>query len=173
VERNERCLWVAAPPLAASAAIQALREAWPAVDDAVQAGALHVLDCERWYGTSGALRGHGVLELWIEEEKRALDAGYCGLRIAGNTSFLAARDWPLFLEYESAASEAFRGRRIVALCSYSQVRCNARQLRLAMAAHHCAFEGPDATGSMIAVAPDSRAVAERLRSWPPKRRRGT
>src|SRR5690349_20368667 len=49
LENNERCLWVCASPLPAREAVQALRDAWGGVDDAIQSGALRVLDFEQWY----------------------------------------------------------------------------------------------------------------------------
>lgn len=59
-----------------------------------------------------------MVDLWLGEERRALAAGYSGLRITGNTSFLKPEDWSLFMEYEEVVDKAFAGRRIVTLCSY-------------------------------------------------------
>jgi hypothetical protein len=140
LQGNERCLWVAAPPLPAKEAIEALRDAWDGVDDAVRSGALRIIDFEDWYLTSKDLKGLDVVELWIDEEERALADGYDGLRIAGNTSFLAPADWAAFMEYERAVSARFHGRHIVALCSYSQEHCHGAQISEAMEAHHCTLQ---------------------------------
>jgi hypothetical protein len=148
---NERCLWVAAPPLPAREAIKALRAAWNGADDAVQAGALCVLDFDHWYASAAGLKGLDVLELWIEEEKRALTDGYNGLRIAGNTGFLKPRDWSTFMQYEEALTARFNGRRIVALCSYARAECDHQQMSEVMHAHHCTFDGPDPDGQPFAV----------------------
>jgi hypothetical protein len=132
---NERCLLIAAPPLPAREAIQTLRAAWDGVDDALQTGALRILDFDQLYENLAGLKG---LDVVLEEEARALADGYNGLRVAGNTSFLKSGDWSTFLEYEAAVTERFNGRRIVALA-----QCNDQQMREVMHAHHCAFECPD------------------------------
>jgi hypothetical protein len=149
---NERCLWVTAPPLPARGAVSALRAAWDGADDAAQAGALRVLDFGHWYASQAGLKGLDVVELWIEEEKRALAEGYDGLRIAGNASFLKPGDWSTFMKYEEAATARFNGRRIVALCSYARAECNDQQMSEVMHAHHCAFEGPNPDGQTFTVA---------------------
>ncbi len=67
---NERCLWITAPPLPADEASQALRAASDAVDEAIQAGALRILDFDQWYGSLGRLKGLDVIQFWLEEEER-------------------------------------------------------------------------------------------------------
>jgi MEDS: MEthanogen/methylotroph, DcmR Sensory domain len=140
---NERCLWAAAPPLPAREAVRALRAAWDGADDAAQAGALRILDFDHWYASAAGLRGLDVVELWLEEEKRALAEGYNGLRIAGNASFPKPGDWSTFIEYQEAVTARFNGRRIVALCSYARAECNEQQMSEVTHAHHCAFEAPN------------------------------
>ena len=124
LQNNERCLWVTAPPLRAREAIQALRAAWNGVDDVVQEGALRILDFDQWYANSGQMKGLDVVQLWLEEEERALAEGYSDLCITGNTSFLKPNDWSMFMEYEEALTERFKGRRIVTLCSYALTQCS-------------------------------------------------
>lgn len=141
---NERSLWVTAPPLSARDAVRALRAAWDDVDNAVKAGALRILDASR-------LKGRDVVQFWLDEEERALAEGYNGLRIAGNIGFLAPDDWPTLMRHEQAAAARFSGRRIVVLCSYALAQCNDQQGRDVMRAHHCALEGPDIDGQVVAV----------------------
>ncbi|WP_119460824.1 MEDS domain-containing protein [Rhodospirillaceae bacterium SYSU D60014] len=149
---NERCLWVTAPPLPAREAVQALRGAWDSVDDAIQAGALHILDSAR-------LKGLDLVQLWLEEEERALAEGHNGLRIAGNTSFVTPGDWSTFMEYEQAVTARFNDRRIVALCSYALAQCNYQQMSEVMHAHHCTLERLDADWQVFAV-PQFRGGSE-------------
>jgi PAS domain S-box-containing protein len=144
---NERCLWVTASPLPAREAVEALRRAWHGVDDAIQAGALRVLDFDQWYASSSQLKGRDVAQLWLEEEERALAEGYNGLRITGNTSFLKPDQLSAFMAYEQSVTARFNGRRIVALCSYALEQFDA-QTREVMQAHHCVFERADAEGRL-------------------------
>jgi MEDS: MEthanogen/methylotroph, DcmR Sensory domain len=76
----------------------------PALNDAVESAALCILDFDDWYGSSGRLKGVDLIQLWLEEEERALAGGYSGLRITGTTSFLSPGDWSTFMGYERAAS---------------------------------------------------------------------
>jgi hypothetical protein len=141
---NERCLWVTAPPLPVREAVQALRAARSSVDDAIQVGALRILDFDQWYASSAGLNALDMVQLWLKEEERALAEGYNGLRIAGNTSFLKPGDWSTFMEYERAVAASFKGRRIVALCSYALAQCNDRRMSEVMHAHDCVLQDSDA-----------------------------
>jgi two-component system, sensor histidine kinase PdtaS len=151
LQANERCLWITAAPLPAREAVQALRAAWPGADEAMQAGALSILESGQWYGSAAQPQATDVVELWLAEEERALAAGYGGLRITGNTSFLTPGDWAAFMDYERAINARFKDRRIVALCSYALDRCDPRQIDEVMQAHGCAFEAIDADWQVVSV----------------------
>ena len=138
---NERCFWVTAPPLPARDAYIAIRK--QGVDDAIQDGALVVLNFDQWYTSSAGLKGRHIVDLWLKEEERALAEGYNGLRIAGNTSFLKPGDWSAFLEYDRSVTTGFKNRRIVALCSYMSAHCNEQQRSEVLHAHHRALQGSD------------------------------
>ena len=146
LRKRERCLWITAPPLPARHAIEVLRFAWNGVDKAIEVGALRILDFDQWYTSSAGLKGKDVIQMWIDEEVRALAEGYTGLRISGNTSFLTPESWPTFIEYEQAINGYFNDRRIVTLCSYELGQCNDRQFNQVMHAHNCALHGPDTGG---------------------------
>lgn len=165
LREKERCLWITAPPLPATDAIQALRAAHHGVDDAIEAGALRVIDFQDWYGSAGQLKGLDVIQFWLNEEERALAEGYNGLRITGNTSFLEPGDWSTFMEYEQAISESFKGRPILTLCSYARRQCNDEQFDEVLSAHHCGFEGPDAYGQVITISQRPRLRTELSRSF--------
>jgi len=141
VAAGERCIWVAAPPLPAADAEQALREAWTGVDEALAKGALRIIDFDRWYADTAGLKGTKVVDVWLAEEERALAQGFRGLRITGNTSFLTPADWTTFMEYEREVDRRVQGRRIIALCSY--VMGQREKMAEIVRAHHCAFERPD------------------------------
>jgi hypothetical protein len=149
---KERCLWITAPPLPAADALQAIRAAWIDTDEAVRTGALRILDFDRWYGDAAGMKGLGVVEFWLSEEERALAAGYNGLRIAGNTSFVDPGGWSTFLKYEKEVTRCFNGRRIVALCNYARAQCDDRQVSDVMHAHHCALDRPDSEWRVVTAA---------------------
>ena len=141
---NERCLWVTAPPLSEREAVKALRTAWEDVDGAIQTGALCILDLAQ-------LKGRDVVQLWLEEEERALADGFNGLRIGGNLNCSTREDSSTSMGYERAVTERFNGRRIVTLCSYALAQCSDQQMREAMHAHHCVLERLDADWHVLAL----------------------
>ena len=140
---NERCIWITAEPLPAVEARRALAEAGFDVEAAVASGALTILDFSDWYAHNEALRGNQVIDLWLAQEERALADGYGGLRITGNVTFLGPGDWPVFMEYEALINQAFHGRRIVTLCTYSTRDCAAAEMLDVMHRHNCALDRPD------------------------------
>ena len=140
---NERCIWIAAEPLRAQEAKEELRKAAVDVDAAIGAGALTIRDFSDWYAEKENLRGNQVVDLWLAEEERALAAGYRGLRITGNVTFLRPGDWELFMEYEALVNAAFHGRRIVTLCTYRGRDCGAAEVLDVIDRHNCALDRPD------------------------------
>ena len=141
---RERCIWITSDPLGAADARTELSRSGTDARAAEAAGALILRDFSDWYAEAGALRGTDVVRLWLDEERRALEAGYRGLRITGNTSFLTPATWDFFMEYEAAVTAAFRGRRIVTLCSYRSSGCGASGILDVARRHTCALERPGA-----------------------------
>ena len=144
LRNNERCLWIAAPPLPASEATTAIEAAWSGAREALESGALRIVNFEHWYVRRDALDKTAIVNDWLREEEHALAEGYSGLRITGNTSFLHSSAWKDFMEYERDVSSRFAGRRIVALCSYALGNCTVDQMEEVMRVHACAFDRTDA-----------------------------
>ena len=73
-------------------------------------GSLIIRDASDWFAGIDRLEGAKarIMDLWLDEERRALDAGYNGLRITGNTAFVNPADWSAFMEYEEYAEERSR-----------------------------------------------------------------
>ena len=143
LRRGERCIWVTAAPLDAAGAQADLRKAGLDVDTALRNGSLIIRDHSTWYAEAERLKGAEVVDLWLEEERRAVAAGYSGLRITGNTSFLKPEDWSLFMEYEEVVDKAFAGRRIVTLCSYLLAQLRAVDVLEVVRRHNANLTRPD------------------------------
>ena len=149
---NERCIWITAEPFSANDARLELAKAGVDVYAAIRSGALRVRDYAEWYRDAGEMQSRQVADLWLEEETRALKAGYHGLRISGNASFVTPETWPDFMDYEEIVHRAFQGRRIVSLCAYHRERCEAEDVQDVMRRHSCALEHP-AAGWRIRTSP--------------------
>lgn len=125
LDGNEQCLWVAAPPLRAHGATDALRAAVPDLDARLSRGQIDIVDAEEWYLRADKKGADDLIAGWIARKEQALQRGYEGLRVTGNTYFLEADDWESFAEYEAKVSGCFCDHRLIALCSYCTERCNA------------------------------------------------
>jgi hypothetical protein len=133
---NERCLWVTAEPLLVAEAQMELAQVVPDVEVRIAAGQLRIIDGREWYESSRGVTGNDLIARWLEEEAEALNAGYTGLRVTGNTSFLTPETWRAFMEYEELVNKAFENRRIVALCSYDLSRCRSWEVLGVIGLHH-------------------------------------
>jgi len=154
LRNNERCIWITAEPLPARDAAAELRRAGLDVDAAIAEESLTVRDYGDWYADGGSLKGSDVVALWLAEEQRALAAGYSGLRITGNVTFLhGPGDWELFMEYEELLDAALRGQRIVTLCTYRRDKCAASGILDVMRRHNCTLDRPDEGWQMLTAYP--------------------
>jgi two-component system, sensor histidine kinase PdtaS len=151
---NERCVWVTADPLHAPEAAAELRRAGIDVGAKTRRGALEIVEFSEWTLRDGTSLGpEEVCAMWLAEERRALEAGFAGLRISGNVSFLTPDTWDAFMDYEHAANLAFRGRRIVALCTYSMPACGAAGALDIVQRHSCALDRAGARWQVLAAGP--------------------
>jgi signal transduction histidine kinase len=121
--QHERCVWVTAEPLDADQARAALAAVVPDLEARERAGEILIRSHEEWYLRAGVLGTAEVIQSWLDAEQQALADGYRGLRISGNTFWLGPEGWEAFSEYEASCHAAFRGRNIVALCSYPLAKC--------------------------------------------------
>lgn len=128
LENNEFCMWITSEPLKAKEAKAALNKELRDLDDYIKKGQIEILDCEGWYTKFGKFDAEALLEGWFRKEKEALEKGFAGLRVAGNTSWLAKQDWGNFAEYEAILNSAIGKYKIAAICSYSLSKCRAQEI---------------------------------------------
>ncbi|MBP0446744.1 MEDS domain-containing protein [Roseomonas sp. SSH11] len=126
LDGSERCMWVTAQPLRAHDATDALRNAVPELDRRLARGDIEIMDHDQWYQTGqGKMGADAVISGWLQRKEEALSRGYAGLRVTGNTYFLEANDWDSFAEYEAKVNGCLCDQRILTLCSYCTLRCDA------------------------------------------------
>lgn len=128
LRNNEACLWVTSEPLVAREAHAALSEAIPDFERYVEAGQIEIIDFQDWYVALGDVDADQVLAAWVDRQQQALNRGYQGLRLTGNTFWLERSGWNDFMEYEWKVNENFRKFRILGLCTYSLDRCGADEV---------------------------------------------
>ena len=128
LENNEFCMWVTSEPLHVEDAIRALKKQVKNLDDYIKKGQIEILDYSRWYTKPGYFDSDKVLEGWVEKEQQALERGFEGLRLTGNTFWLENRDWKKFTDYEAAVNNIIGQHRMLAVCTYSLDKCSASEI---------------------------------------------
>jgi PAS domain S-box-containing protein len=128
LENNEFCMWVTSEPLGVEDAKTALKEKVKNLDDYIRKGQIEILDYKQWYTATGRFEADKVLEGWVEKEKQAIEKGFDGLRLTGNTFWLKKKDWQSFADYEAVVNSVIRKHRMLAICSYSLDRCQAEEV---------------------------------------------
>ena len=154
LQKNERCIWITAEPLDAKAAEAEMARAGLNMPAMARKGSLLIREHADWYGKSESLDPARIAQRWLDEEQRALEDGYAGLRITGNTSFVQPADWSAFMDYEQRIDELFASRRIVTLCSYRlDPRAPSDMLDVARR-HSCTLNRPDEGWQLLTARAD-------------------
>jgi len=137
LKNNERCIWVTAGPYEMADAKHDLETTVAGLDRMIADMQLRIFEAGNWYLNGNSLRGANIVEQWLVEEREALAAGYNGLRIASNTSFISEDDWLTFIDYENAFNrEMLQKHRVVALCSYNLMDVTPTKMFEAVHNHH-------------------------------------
>jgi hypothetical protein len=125
LEANEACVWVTSAPYGKERAVSDLRGATDDFDRRQKAGQIEVYEADEWYLRDGCLDTTDLVPRWLAKKDAALAAGYFGLRVSGNLSFVTESDWPAVIAYERAVTEGFRDQPVAAVCSYCLERVDA------------------------------------------------
>jgi signal transduction histidine kinase len=123
LENHELCVWVTSEPLCAQEAEEALAKSVSGLEEYVRSGQIEIISAGEWYLKEGAFDPRRVLKGWVNKHNKALDNGYEGIRVTGNTSWLEKRFWKDFMDYEKEINETIHQYRIIVLCSYSLGDC--------------------------------------------------
>lgn len=128
LENNEFCMWITSEPLKVEDAKAALKKVVKNLDHFIKKGQIEILDDSEWYTKSGKFDANNVLQGWVEKENQALKRGYDGLRLSGNTFWLAKRDWRNVTDDEEEVNNLIGKYRIIAICTYSLGKCGASEV---------------------------------------------
>lgn len=128
LKNNEFCIWVTAEPLNVGDAKSALKEKVKNLDDYIKKGQIEILDYNQLYTKTGRFDTDKVIESWVEKEKKAIERGFDGLRVTGNTFWLEKKDWESFANYEAIVNRVGGEHRTLAMCSYYLDKCKAYEI---------------------------------------------
>ncbi len=139
LENNEFCMWVTSQPLGVEDAERVLRESVTNLDEYIEKGQIEFLDYRRWYIPSGRFEADKVLQGWIDKEDQAVERGFEGLRLNGNTFWLEEENWGTFVDYEAMVDRVIGHHRMLAVCTYSLDQCGALEIMDVVSNHQFAL----------------------------------
>lgn len=139
IAANERCLWIAAPPLTVAAAKARLATLVPDLEADIARGRIDIVSSDEWYLRTGKIDCDRVLNDWREAHDAALRAGFDGLRACGNSFEFDPSHWPLFMAYESGLGDLHGSFRMITLCAYSLRLIGAPEIVEVIARHEFAL----------------------------------
>ena len=128
LENNEFCLWVISEPLEIEDAKEALRRAIPDIDTYLEKGQIEIIPYTDWFTTEGVFDSKKVLNGRVEKLNHALDSGYDGMRLSGNTSWLEKESWDSFIEFKEQTDKAMGNYQLINLCTYPLDKHNAAEI---------------------------------------------
>jgi PAS domain S-box-containing protein len=163
LENNEFCMWVTSQPLPVEEAEVALRLAMPDLDRYIEQGQIEFLSYNQWYTKSGVFDADLVLRAWVDKLEGAVERGFDGLRLTGNTFWLEKKDWGMFTDYEEVINSVIGRYRMIAACTYSLEKCNSVEIIDVVKNHQFALIQKDGRWTII-ESQEHRKTEEALRA---------
>jgi PAS domain S-box-containing protein len=166
LENNEFCMWITSEPLSADDARRSLQKSVKNLDAYIEQGQIEILDCRQWYTPSGKFDADQVLEGWVEKEAQAVNRGFDGLRLSGNTFWLEEEDWEALADYEMGINSIIAQYRIITICTYSLEGCGALEVIEVVSNHQSALIKREGKWVMIESAErvgEEQALVERMK----------
>ena len=160
LESEEFCLWVVAEPLTIEEATTALKDAVPDLDRYLAGSSIEIMSVRNWYLQGGTFDLKRVTEGWHEKLAHASARGYAGVRVTGDTAWLAKKDWKHFCEYEEGLNEAVANQRLAVLCTYPLAQCGALEILDVVRTHQFALARRHGSWDVIETAGHKQAKAE-------------
>src|SRR5665647_1384725 len=128
LENNEFCMWITSQALEAEEAKKALRRTIPDFDVYLEKGQIEIIPYTYWYVKEGVFNSERILNGWVEKLNQALENGYEGLRLAGNTSWLEKENRGDFVDYEKKVDAIIDKHHVIAPCLYYLDMCSTAEI---------------------------------------------
>jgi PAS domain S-box-containing protein len=128
LENNEFCLWVTSQPVEVEDAEEALKRAVPDFNTYLEKGQIEIIPYTDWFIPEGVFDSKRVASRRFEKLKHALESGYDGMRLSGNTTWLEKENWSSFIEFKEQTDKAMDIYRMINLCTYFLGRHNAAEI---------------------------------------------
>jgi C4-dicarboxylate-specific signal transduction histidine kinase len=160
LERDEYCLWIVAEPLTIDEARDALKDAVSNLDQHLADSRLEITPAREWFLQGGTFDGARLTSSWYRKLAEISAKGYAGMRITGDTTWLANKDWNHFCDYEDGLNEVIGNRRLAVLCTYPLAGCGAPQILDVVRTHQFMLARRHGNWDVVETAALKRAKAE-------------
>src|SRR5215510_4147706 len=160
LESEEYCLWIVAEPLTIEEATDSLKDAVPDLDRYLADSRVEIVPARDWFLQGGTFDGKRVTDGWYEKLARVSARGYPGMRVTGDTTWLAKKDWRHFCDYEDGLNEVIGNQRLAVLCTYPLAACGAPQILDVVRTHQFVLARRHGSWDVVETAALKRAKAE-------------
>lgn len=120
LRNNEFCMCVAATTLSVDEICEHMSQAMPDFHRFRDQQQIELWSYQDWYLGRSL---DDVLANWMEKYQQAIDRGFNGMRLSGDTKWLDRSGWNDFVSYENRVNESFGKFRLLGLCTYSLDKC--------------------------------------------------
>jgi C4-dicarboxylate-specific signal transduction histidine kinase len=141
-------------------ATDALKGALPELDQYLADSSIEIVSAGDWYLEGGTFDLKRVTGAWHEKLAYASAKGYAGVRVTGDTAWLAKTDWKHFCEYEEGLNEAVANQRMAVLCTYPLAACGAIEILDVVRTHQFALARRHGSWEVVETAGVKQAKAE-------------
>ena len=160
LESEEYCLWIVAEPLTIEEARDALKDAVPDLHRYLADSRLEIVSASDWFLQGGTFDGKRLTAAWYEKLARVSARGYPGMRVTGDTTWLARKDWRHFCDYEDGLNEVIGNQRLAVLCTYPLAACGAPQILDVVRTHQFVLARRYGSWDVVETAALKRAKGE-------------
>jgi signal transduction histidine kinase len=158
--REEYCLWIVAEPLTIEEATAALKAAVPDLDRHMADSRMEIASARDWFLQGGTFDGKRLTDAWYEKLARVSARGYAGMRVTGDTTWLAKKDWGHFCDYEDGLNEVIGNQSLAVLCTYPLATCGAPEILDVVRTHQFVLARRHGNWDIVETAALKRAKAE-------------
>ncbi len=128
IENNEFCLWIMFDRKQVDHAIKMLKALDPDLIKNLEKKSIEIVDYMTLYFRDGHFDGKEVCDDVNKRQQNALTAGYDGMRMHANDTWLVCENWDVFVKYERDMQTLVHDQQIILLCTYDLSGLNATTL---------------------------------------------
>lgn len=143
LQNNELCMWVISKPLTIKEAKEILSEKIRNFKKYMEKDQLQIINYKNIYLSSGKFNQETTLKCWAEKEKEALQRGFYGLRVCGDTSWVKKDIWEDWIDYEMKIEKQISKLKMTALCTYPFKNVDVTDVTILAEKHRFAFYSKD------------------------------